>query len=122
MMRATRIMRGYIVVDRFPMTTRKRHRFCRGRHAAWRSVCRLPALLAADLYFHHRVERFAGVNIWGYRGPRVSRKKAPGEHRLVVIGGSTAFGYGVDWDQAFPAYLERDLRAAVDATARRSRW
>jgi len=66
-------------------------------------------LLAADLYFHRRVERAAGVNIWGYRGPRVA-KKARGEHRLIVIGGSTAFGYGVSSDQAFPAYLEQDLR------------
>jgi hypothetical protein len=72
-------------------------------------VLGLAALLAADLYFHSRVERAAGVNIWGYRGPRVA-KKAPGEHRLIVIGGSTAFGYGVTWDQAFAAQLERDLR------------
>jgi hypothetical protein len=67
------------------------------------------ALLAADIYVHHRIERFAGVNVWGYRGPRVGRKQ-PGEHRLVVIGGSTAFGYGVDWDRAFPAQLEAALR------------
>lgn len=69
----------------------------------------LAVLLAADVYIHHRVERFAGVNIWGYRGPRVGRKQ-PGEHRLVVIGGSTAFGYGVVWDQAFPVRLESELR------------
>src|SRR6478672_4314211 len=69
----------------------------------------LAALLAADVYFHHRIERFAGVNVWGYRGPRVGRKHA-GEHRLVVIGGSTAFGYGVNSDQAFPARLEAGLR------------
>jgi len=67
------------------------------------------ALFAADLYFHRRVERFAGVNIWGYRGPRVA-KKAPGEHRLIVIGGSTAFGYGVGWDETIAAHLERALR------------
>jgi hypothetical protein len=72
-------------------------------------VLGLAGLLAADLYFHKRVERAAGVNIWGYRGPRVA-KKVRGEHRLVVIGGSTAFGYGVTWDQAFAAQLERDLR------------
>src|SRR5437867_7782989 len=68
----------------------------------------LSMLLAVDLYVHRKVERFAGVNIWGYRGPRVGRKR-PGEHRLVVVGGSTAFGYGVNWDQAFPARLEADL-------------
>ena len=67
------------------------------------------AILSADLYVHHRAERNAGVNIWGYRGPRVPRKAA-GEHRLVVLGGSTAFGYGVDWEKAFPAQLEADLR------------
>jgi GDSL-like lipase/acylhydrolase family protein len=72
-------------------------------------VLGLAALLAADLYFHRRVERVAGVNIWGYRGPRVG-KKARGEHRLIVIGGSTAFGYGVGWEQTFSVYLERDLR------------
>lgn len=72
-------------------------------------VLGFAALLAADLYFHRRVEKVAGVNIWGYRGPRVA-KKARGEHRLIVIGGSTAFGYGVAWDQAFAAHLERDLR------------
>ena len=69
----------------------------------------LGMLLATDVYFHHRIERFAGVNVWGYRGPRVSRKQ-PGEHRLVMIGGSTAFGYGVNYDQAIPAYLEQHLR------------
>jgi hypothetical protein len=69
----------------------------------------LIALLAADLYLHRRVERSAGVNIWGYRGPQVARK-APGEHRLVLIGGSTAFGYGVLWNESIPFYLERRLQ------------
>jgi hypothetical protein len=90
------------------MTTRKRLVFAAAA-MLMAVVVGFLFLLAADLYFHHRVERAAGVNIWGYRGPRVA-KKAPGEHRLVVIGGSTAFGYGVASDQAFPAYLERDLR------------
>lgn len=65
--------------------------------------------LGADLALHRKVEKFSGVNIWGYRGPTVGRKK-PGEHRLVVVGGSTAFGYGVDWNKAFPAQLETALR------------
>src|SRR5437879_1393125 len=90
------------------MTTRKRIVFAL---AAVLLAVLVPfsVLLAADIYFHRRVERFAGVNVWGYRGPRVP-KKASGEHRLVVIGGSTAFGYGLVWDQTFPAYLEQYLR------------
>jgi hypothetical protein len=67
------------------------------------------AFFGVDLYVHHRTERFAGVNVWGYRGPTVGRKQR-GEHRLVVLGGSTAFGYGVDWDKSFPTQLEADLR------------
>jgi lysophospholipase L1-like esterase len=97
------------------MTTRKRLVFAAAAMLMAILVGFL-ALLAADLYFHRRVERAAGVNIWGYRGPRVA-KKAPREHRLVVIGGSTAFGYGVSSDQAFPAYLERDLRALATNSA-----
>src|SRR5262245_13343954 len=61
--------------------------------------------LGADFYVHHKFERLSAVNIWGYRGPTVGWKTS-GEHRLVVIGGSTAFGYGVHWDEAFPAQLE----------------
>ena len=72
-------------------------------------VLSLAALLAVDVYLHRRVERFAGVNVWGYRGPRVAARR-PGERRLVVLGGSTAFGYGVNWDDAFPARLESKLR------------
>src|SRR5262245_1906284 len=72
-------------------------------------VVPLGALFAVDLYLHHRVERYAGVNIWGYRGPAVPHKAA-GEHRFIMIGGSTAFGYGVNADESIPAHLERRLQ------------
>ena len=71
-------------------------------------VCLLGVLLAADLYVHRKFQTSGAVNIWGYRGPTVGRKQ-PGEHRLVVVGGSTAFGYGVHWNEAFPAVLEHLL-------------
>lgn len=66
------------------------------------------ALLAIDVYLHSKYERSAGVNVWGYRGPVVGRKQ-PGEYRIAMLGGSSAFGYGVTWDRAIPARLERDL-------------
>lgn len=74
------------------------------------------ALLALDVYLHHRVQYDAGVNVWGYRGPVVGRKK-PGERRVIVIGGSTAFGYGLRWNEAFPYYLERKLNTRQYGTA-----
>jgi len=73
-------------------------------------VVPIGALLVADLWVHHRVERYAGVNIWGYRGPSLPRK-ANGEQRVVMIGGSTAFGYGVNLTESIPAHLESRLQA-----------
>lgn len=67
------------------------------------------ALLAIDVDLHGRYERSAGFNVWGYRGGTVGRKK-PGEYRIVVLGGSSAYGYGVSADEALPAVLERLLR------------
>src|SRR5665213_2251241 len=67
-------------------------------------------LLAVDVYLHGRYERSAGFNVWGYRGDAVG-KKQPDEYRVVVLGGSAAYGYGVSADEAFPAVLERLLQA-----------
>ena len=70
----------------------------------------LLGVLGVDLYLHHKFEKVAGLNIRGYRGPLLGRKQ-PGEQRIVVLGGSTTFGYGVTSDQAWPAQLERILNA-----------
>jgi lysophospholipase L1-like esterase len=80
-------------------------------------VVTMAAVLGADLYLHKRAERSAGLNIWGYRGPVVGRKR-PGEVRVAVLGGSTVFGYGLTWDQAFPVLLEQKLNAASSGRPR----
>ncbi len=66
-------------------------------------------LLSVDVYLHGRYERSAGFNVWGYRGATAGRKK-PGEYRIVVLGGSAAYGYGVGADDAIPAVLQQMLR------------
>ena len=76
------------------------------------AVIATAGLLLVDLYLHHRAERSAGLNRWGYRGPVVGRKAA-GEQRIAVLGGSTVFGYGVFQDQTLPAKVEQDLRLQV---------
>ena len=65
-------------------------------------------LLATDIHLHKKYEKSGGFNIWGYRGPAVGRKQ-PGEYRIVMLGGSTAYGYGVEWNEAIPALLEQRL-------------
>lgn len=67
-------------------------------------------MLTADLILHHRAEKSAGLNRWGYRGPVLSSKQA-GEVRLAMLGGSTAFGYGVMWNESIPELLARRLNA-----------
>jgi hypothetical protein len=71
-------------------------------------------LLAIDMHLHTKYQTAAGFNIWGYRGPVVGRKR-PGEYRVAVLGGSAAYGYGVTWEEAFPAQLERLLTAQASA-------
>jgi hypothetical protein len=66
-------------------------------------------LVAVDVWLHHRLERWSGVSVWGYRGPAVGRKQ-PGERRIVLLGGSTAFGWGVPGHETISAQLETALR------------
>jgi hypothetical protein len=49
--------------------------------------------LALDMFAHKRVEAFGGVNYWGYKGPVVNLKQ-PNEVRIVIVGGTRAFGWG----------------------------
>ena len=70
-------------------------------------------LLALDLYVHAKFDDYAGTNIWGYRGSVVGTKQ-DGERRVAVVGGSTAFGYGVTPPEAFPAVLEELLNQDSD--------
>jgi len=70
----------------------------------------IVALFAADLVLHARAEKSAGLNRYGYRGPVVAKKR-PGELRVVMLGGSTVFGYGVAWNESVPSYLEAKLAA-----------
>lgn len=78
------------------------------------------AIIAGDVYLHRKYADLVGLNVWGYRGPAVGRKQ-PNEWRLAVLGESTAFGYGVHWKQAFPAYLQTLLNESPSTAGRRVR-
>ena len=69
-------------------------------------------VLAADIYVHHRLSKYAAVNIWGYRGEVLGRKKQD-EKRILMIGPSTVFGVGFPPEDALPAQLERQLQQRV---------
>jgi hypothetical protein len=78
------------------------------------AVVTSATLLAVDVYLHGRYEQSAGFNVWGYRGKPAGKKRAD-EFRVVVLGGSAAYGYGVSAGEAMPAALERLLRARTSS-------
>jgi len=49
------------------------------------------------------------INADGFRDRRYARPKPPGTFRVVVLGDSIAFGYGVEERDAFPKVLEARL-------------
>ncbi len=52
------------------------------------------------------------VNALGMRGAEASQAKPPGSQRVLVLGDSFAFGWGVEDAQTFPALLEARWRSA----------
>ncbi|MGH9200936.1 MAG: hypothetical protein ACRD2A_06845 [Vicinamibacterales bacterium] len=76
----------------------------------------MVAFTVADVYFHSRLKDQSGINVWGYRGEPLGRKQ-PSEQRMVMLGGSTVYGFGVRPDESVPAALERRLNS-TGATGR----
>jgi hypothetical protein len=96
-------------IDRSHSSASGRRRLVFAIVAVALAVCLpLAMLLGVDVYLHHKYYGTAGYNVWGYRGPTVGRK-APNEYRAAILGGSAAFGYGGNWDEAISAVLERNL-------------
>jgi hypothetical protein len=75
---------------------------------AFSSLTTIAFVAGLDLYLHYRFADRGGYNVWGYRGPAAGAKRA-GEFRLVMLGGSVAFGYGVSATETIPHFLEQRL-------------
>jgi hypothetical protein len=68
--------------------------------------------VALDMYAHKRVEDLAGVNFWGYRGP-VAAHRQPNEIRIVLVGGTRAFGWG-EPGSALASQVRRLILLTID--------
>ncbi len=77
-------------------------------------VVTVGALAVVDEMLRRRYAVSFGLNRWGYRGPVVSAKQ-PGERRVVLLGGSTAFAFGAPPSESVAAHLERRLNAVSPA-------
>ena len=54
------------------------------------------------------------LNSQGLRGPEIPLAKPAGERRILALGDSVTFGWGVDQDQTFSDFLERSLAPRPD--------
>ncbi len=52
------------------------------------------------------------VNQLGFRGPEVSIEKPHGTKRVLILGDSFAFGWGVNDDQLFTSHLAKELEGS----------
>jgi len=69
--------------------------------------------VVADMTAHRHTELLGGVNIWGYRGPVMSRK-ASNELRIATVGGDLAFGWGVAAGETTTAALRQTVSFTLD--------
>lgn len=68
------------------------------------------AITGVDLWLHARYANWLGYNVRGYRGP-LAGSKQPDEFRVVLLGGSVAYGYAVAPSDTISVFLQRDLQA-----------
>ena len=61
-------------------------------------------------------EVLSRVNRQGFRGAEVAEEKPPGVFRIVCLGDSHTFGYGVGEGESWPCVLESALRARLDGS------
>jgi lysophospholipase L1-like esterase len=57
--------------------------------------------------FNHKVS----TNSWGIRGKEFSKDKEEGTYRILFLGDSMTFGWGVEDNQPYPALIEKYLNS-----------
>lgn len=74
--------------------------------------------LVANTVARHRTEEFdfaVRINARGLRDRDMPYRKPPGVYRILVLGDSHTFGWGVDLEQTYAKRLEQELEPAAKA-------
>jgi hypothetical protein len=69
-------------------------------------------VVTLDQYAHKQVQLMGGLNSWGYRGT-VAKQRVFDETRLVIVGGTQAFGFGVAVKESTTSYLRYMIESWV---------
>lgn len=67
----------------------------------------VTAVVLMDMRAHLRAQELRGPNMRGYRGPL--RIRPTGQARIAIVGGSAAYGFGVDFGSSFGFNVESAL-------------
>ncbi len=74
----------------------------------------------ADLGWRHRpgfrgwlYDYWVEINAKGLRGPELAYERGPNEFRILLLGDSIAFGFGLRYEETFGHLMERDLAERV---------
>jgi lysophospholipase L1-like esterase len=72
----------------------------------------LPSLFVGQPYLGFALSsNYPLHNRLGYRGPEITQPKPTGAYRIVALGGSTTYGFGIDdYNETYPAQLQRILQ------------
>ncbi len=71
----------------------------------------VPIVFAPNVSLRHETTEFnytVRTNSWGFRGYEISRKREE-VYRIITIGDSFTYGWGVDLEHTWPKVLERNL-------------
>ena len=68
----------------------------------------------APAAIHERTKWTARTNSRGFRTPEFEIARTPGRRRVVTLGDSSTFGWGVEVEDAYPERLRRELAARRD--------
>ena len=85
-----------------------------GRAPGFAPAARLGFLLEPSTSWRHTASGFdvqVDTNALGLRGPEVAVPPAPDRYRILVLGDSFAFGWGVELEQAWHLRMARALAA-----------
>lgn len=98
--------------EKYSVTSRERVLFDYGMGTAFAEHPFLPFALTPGNYNLGEKKQLT-INSLGYRGPEFTREKPPGTFRILFVGDSYIFGYGLDDNDVAARKLEEKLRARL---------
>lgn len=60
--------------------------------------------------YTHEFDHYVSTNSWGLRGKELKKEKNPNTYRILLLGDSMTFGWGVEDNQTYSYFLEQEFK------------